>query len=464
MLAKICEGLEDAVQQMKDAPFLAEFKYDGMRAQIHVIEGGQVRIFSRSCEDQTPRWPDAVQQILEAMQGGATTTIIDAELVAVDPSDGNRLRAFQELASRKKAAELAEVSVHVCIFAFDLLHRDGASLMHLPLEQRREQLLLALPNMRPGRCALAQSVRFPEAGAATSPLAAGSSVQLPGPGDQHEEAGGSADDTRGGTLMEIEGRIGAHGQEAAPLEERLQEMLLQAFAAGAEGLMLKKLAAAYEPSKRSDHWIKVKKDYVVGLHDTLDLVVIGAWHGNGRKAGWFSPYLLACYDPDTEQLQSVCRCMSGFTDAFYRESKERLSQTIIPGHKPYYNTGEQPDMWFEPREVWEIRGADLSLSPVHKAAEGLVHAERGLGLRFPRFLGRVRQDKSPEDATSSQQIAEMYRAQTRKVETAGQRLAADKQLQLPQEQAAGPESYAGSGGEEEEDGADIDAEEYHHSS
>ena len=124
-------------------------------------------------------------------------------------------------------------AVHVCIFAFDLLHRDGASLMHLPLEQRREQLLLALPNMRPGRCALAQSVRFPEAGAATSPLAAGSSVQLPGPGDQHEEAGGSADDTRGGTLMEIEGRIGAHGQEAAPLEERLQEMLLQAFAAGA---------------------------------------------------------------------------------------------------------------------------------------------------------------------------------------------------------------------------------------
>ncbi len=99
---------------------------------------------------------------------------------------------------------------------------------------------------------------------------------------------------------------------------------------------------------------------------------------------WFSPFLLAVYDRHTETFQSLCRCMSGFTDAFYVAAKERLSATIIPGPKPYFSTNESPSVWFEPTEVWEVRGADLSISPVHKAGVGLVHPDRGMGLRFPR--------------------------------------------------------------------------------
>lgn len=101
---------------------------------------------------------------------------------------------------------------------------------------------------------------------------------------------------------------------------------------------------------------------------------------------WFSPFLLAVYDRDTETFQSLCRCISGFTDEFYAAAKERLSATIIPGPKPYYNTGESPSVWFEPTEVWEVRGADLSISPVHRAAVGLIHPDRGMGLRFPRCV------------------------------------------------------------------------------
>ena len=61
------------------------------------------------------------------------------------------------------------------------------------------------------------------------------------------------------------------------------------------------------------------RDYCEGLRDSLDLVPIGAWYGQGRKTGWFSPFLLAAWDLDKEEFQSVCRCMSGFTDAFYTE-------------------------------------------------------------------------------------------------------------------------------------------------
>ena len=146
--------------------------------------------------------------------------------------------------------------------------------------------------------------------------------------------------------------------------DELSAALVEAFAVGGEGLMLKSLTATYEPSRRSDHWVKLKRDYCEGLHDTLDLVVIGAWYGQGRKVKWYSPFLLAVWDPRSERLQSMCRCMSGFSDAFYQAATERLGKTVIPGPKPYYETDEAPSVWFEPREVWEIRGADLTLSPV----------------------------------------------------------------------------------------------------
>lgn len=71
------------------------------------------------------------------------------------------------------------------------------------------------------------------------------------------------------------------------------------------------MPATYEPDKRTTSWLKLKKDYVAGVGDTLDLIPIGAWHGNGRKAQWWSPMLLALWDPDSGQPVAVCKCMSG---------------------------------------------------------------------------------------------------------------------------------------------------------
>lgn len=79
----------------------------------------------------------------------------------------------------------------------------------------------------------------------------------------------------------------------------------------------------------------------------------------------------------------------------------------------YYQTGEKPDMWFTPELVWEIRGADFTVSPVHHAAMGLVHQTRGISVRFPRFI-RSRSDKKPSDSSTATDIADMFHMQTRK--------------------------------------------------
>lgn len=161
--------------------------------------------------------------------------------------------------------------------------------------------------------------------------------------------------------------------------------------------------------------MKVKRDYIATLRDSIDVVPIGAWRGNGRKVKWYSPFLVAIWDPDREEFASICRVMSGFSDEFYAAATERLGRTALAAPKPYYSTSESPSVWFEPTEVWEVVAADITVSPVHHAAMGRVHPERGLALRFPRFI-RIRHDKTPEDASDPDTLVALFSKQTRKVE------------------------------------------------
>lgn len=178
----------------------------------------------------------------------------------------------------------------------------------------------------------------------------------------------------------------------------------------------KALLATYEPDKRLDSWLKVKKDYSATF-DTLDLIPVAAWHGTGRKAKWWSPILLAVRNEETGSLEGVCKCISGFTDAFYKDNKEFYAEDgdhVLTSKPSYidYDAGH-PDVWFEPQEVWEMAFADITISPVYKAAIGLVSDEKGLSLRFPRFL-KKREDKGIDEASTSEFLAGLWRKQEEK--------------------------------------------------
>uniref|UniRef100_A0A9I9CY62 DNA ligase n=1 Tax=Cucumis melo TaxID=3656 RepID=A0A9I9CY62_CUCME len=281
MLAKITNGIPRALKIFENKAFTCEYKYDGQRAQIHKLADGSLRVFSRNSDDTTSKFPDLIKIINELSKPAVSTFILDAEVVGVDRKNNCRLMSFQELSSRGRGNKdsliaVDSIKVDICVFAFDIMLANGEQLLGLPLRDRRKYLKDLFGDGRLGYFEYAKEISI-----------------------EKDDACLNCEST----LIKLNCFLG------------------DAFHSSCEGIMVKSLDvdAGYFPSKRTDTWLKVKRDYLEGLNDSLDLVPIGAWHGNGRKAGWFSPFLMACYNPGTGEFQSVCRVMSGFSDAFYIE-------------------------------------------------------------------------------------------------------------------------------------------------
>lgn len=176
-----------------------------------------------------------------------------------------------------------------------------------------------------------------------------------------------------------------------------------------------------EPEKRSLKWLKLKKDQLDKQGDSIDTVVVGAWWGRGKRKGVLGAFLLTSQVNDGDgEFQTLCKIGTGLTDDQLKNFTEKLSEIVVEKKDPRIKVQEnnksellQPDVWLEIKYVWEVKAADLSLSPVHSCALGLVNEARGISLRFPRFI-RERDDKTPENATTSEQVVEMYKAQANK--------------------------------------------------
>jgi len=177
----------------------------------------------------------------------------------------------------------------------------------------------------------------------------------------------------------------------------LQEFFKKSLARGNEGLIAKSLSedSVYRAGVRGWLWIKWK--------DTFDLVVIGGFYGKGRRSGGYGSLLCAAYNRG--KFETVTKLGTGFTDkdlAGFKRIFERVSEKPknVIVHKQM-----KPDVWFKPKVVVEVLGAELTRSPIHTCC---VKNGRGLALRFPRFI-RYRNDKTVRQATLSKEIERMFK-------------------------------------------------------
>lgn len=382
MLAKPTKSITEVLDRFEGKDFTCEYKYDGERAQIHYVAPdsvgefpaasntlvkdpkafkGLASIFSRNSEDLSKKYPDILEKLDSWIKPSTKSFVLDCETVAWDPQN-KKVLPFQQLMTRKrKDVKTSDVTVKVCVYAFDMLFYNGEALVKKSLRERRELLHAAFEPVE-GEFAFAQF----------------------------------------GNSKDI---------------EEIQKLLDESMKASCEGLMVKMLdteESGYEPSKRSRNWLKVKKDYLSGVGDSLDLVVLGAYHGKGKRTSWYGAFLLAAYNSETQTFETVCNIGTGFSEANLAEIHQELSEHLIEGPKPFYNhstvKNDQPDVWFDARYVWEVKTADLTLSPRYRAAIDEMGGKNGISLRFPRFIQR-RDDKKPEDATTTSAVAEMYHKQ-----------------------------------------------------
>jgi len=355
MLAKPTTGIQDILERFKECKFTLEYKYDGERSQIHLMDDGEIKLFSRNAENNTEKYPDIIEAIPSFLKEGTTSCILDCEVVAYDREE-DKIRPFQALSHRKRK-DVKEITIQVCLYCFDVIYLNGRSLLKENLEVRRQLM--------------------------------------------HD------------SFQEVRGQFHFADYKDSSDPEEITEFLNKAIQQSCEGLMVKALDknATYEPSKRSLNWLKCKKDYLDGCGDTLDLVVLGAYWGTGKRTGTFGSYLMGCYNPEEESYQTTCKVGTGFKDEMLKIHTDFLKKNIAETQPSEYEiNGFDCDVWFEPVYVWEIKCADLSISPKHTAASGIAHEEKGIGLRFPRFL-RIRDDKKPKDATTADQVYDFYRNQ-----------------------------------------------------
>lgn len=356
MLAERVRTAEEILDKMNGIA-AAEYKIDGERVQIHA-GSDKTEIFSRRLENITAHYPDIVRSVNKIR---SKNIILEAEVVAIDESTGEYL-PFQELMHRRRKYNVSEAVERypISLNLFDILYKGGHEVTHLPYSARRAMLESLVRK------------------------------------------------TNDSTIKIIT-------QKTVQNPVQIEELMSKAIESGCEGLMLKQLDSPYRAGARGYAWTKIKREYRSEIADTLDLVVVGALYGKGRRTGRYGALLLAAYDQKSNKFRSVCKVGSGFKDSDLETLFKELQPHVLKNQHPRVSSTFEMDVWFEPSVVIEVIASEITLSPSHSVGMNEIRSGFGLSLRFPKFTGKIRFDKNPEDCTSEKELLSMYKQQLRAI-------------------------------------------------
>jgi DNA ligase 1 len=324
MLAESGQSPEDLHSRFNGKTAYAEYKYDGIRAQIHA-SNEQVRIFSRNSEDITAFFPEIVSSILRLR---LDRVILDGEIVAFDQE---RPLPFQALQRRLRKIKRSNSDAPVRYFAFDVLYSERP-IIERPLSDRTNLL---------------HSLKFQD-------------------------------------------NLAFSNQRVVSTVEDIASAFGESKSLGYEGLVLKDSSSPYAPGKRGMSWVKLKKEL-----DTLDVVIVAAEYGHGKRAGVISDYTFAVQDHS--KLKVVGKAYSGLTDQEIAEMTAKLKEITL------VDSGYRRTV--KPLIVLEVAFDAIQKSDRH---------DSGFALRFPR-IKRIRTDKSVSEIDTIEKVEKIYQSQTVKL-------------------------------------------------
>ncbi len=344
-----------------------ESKYDGMRAQVHFDKKSKkIKIFSRNLEVVTDMFPEIARATLSNVSG--ENGIMEGEAIAYDEVL-DAFYPFQETIQRKRKHGVEQISkeMPLHLFAFDLLYHNGKSYLAKTYEERRKELESIVK--------------------------------------------------KGNTVRTSDMEIMSSAKE-------IEKYFDDAITKGLEGIVAKDLRAPYIAGARKFSWIKMKRSYKNELSDSLDLIIVGYYSGRGSRAEFgFGGLLAAVYNEKRDLFETITRIGTGFTEQQMKDFKELLDKIKTDKKPARVDSVVTPHFWVSPKYVVTVNADEITKSPMHTCGreKNEKGEEIGYALRFPRLTSDgVRKDKSPEDATTTKEIIEMFKMQKKaKVESSG---------------------------------------------
>lgn len=317
-------------------PAALEYKYDGVRMQVH-RKGDKINVFTRRLEDVTKQFPEVIKYAKSNIK--SDNYILDGEAVGFDPKT-NKYLPFQQISQRvKRKYDIEKMAKQfpVELNIFDVISYKGESMLDTPFSERRKIIeKIVKGKKREIQCA--------------EQLVTGD-------------------------------------------EKKAEDFYKKSLAAGNEGIMMKKLDAPYKPGSRVGHMIKLKP-----VMKELDLVIVGAEWGTGKRGKWLSSFVLACRDEDTDEFLEVGKVGTGIKE----KKEEGLSfGELTKMLKPLVISEKGKNVKIKPEIVVEVTYEEIQKSPTYSS---------GYALRFPR-LSRLRDDRSPRECSTLDMVKKFYKEQ-----------------------------------------------------